>query len=444
MDLTKSSVAGLLATFMAASAFAQSASNESSLLVAAREEQAAVIASLEKMVLIESGSNDIEGLEEMARYSQDRLQALGAATERVPATNGQAPGLVKGVFKGNGKLRVMLIAHMDTVYRQGILDVEPYRREGNKLFGPGIADDKGGIAVVLHSLAILQKSGWNDYETLTVLFDPDEEIGSPGSGAIIAQLGSENDVVLSYEPSPAKSIAQDEGVLLSAAGTAQIKLVVTGRAAHAGAAHAEGRNALIELAHQLVQTRDLAETIPGAQLNWTTANGGTARNQIPGRAEAGSDVRFTRQGAAEELLAAIRSKVNENPLIPDTQSEVSMEIMRPMFVAGEKGLKLAQLAKSIYAELDSGTLEEETTREMPGPNAPGRNLLLIPETTGGTDAGFAASSGKPAVLESMGLAGWGYHAKNEFIEIDSIVPRLYLTSRMLVELGKRASAGDPL
>jgi len=345
---------------------------------------------------------------------------------------------VKGIFHGTGKLRIVLQAHLDTVYRRGILNAEPWRRDGNKLYGPGIADDKGGVAVILGSLTILKQTGWKNYKTLTVLFDPDEEIGSPGSGDIIAKLGSENDVVLSYEPSPAKEVAGHEGVLLSAAGTARMTLVVHGRAAHAGAAQAEGRNALIELANELVQTRDIAQAVSDTQLNWTTVDGGTARNQIPGRAEASADVRFNAPGAAEKLLAAVRSKVDEHRLVPDTQSEVSLEIMRPMFVAGEKGMALAKLAQSIYAELGNGDLQEETTRDMPGPDALGRNLLLIPNTTGGTDAGFAASSGKPAVLESMGLAGWGYHAKDEYIEVDSIAPRLYLTTRMLQQLGSRS------
>jgi glutamate carboxypeptidase len=91
---------------------------------------------------------------------------------------------------------------------------------------------------------------------------------------------------------------------------------------------------------------------------------------------------------------------------------------RPPYLAGERGLALAKRAQGIYAELD------------------GRKLQFIPSTGGGTDAGFAGSSGKPAVLESLGLAGWGYHAKNEYIEIDSIVPRLYLTSRLLQDLAK--------
>jgi len=435
MTMASMRTALLLTAMTSTSAIAQQRDVDRHLLQAARAEQPAVIASLEDMVRIESGSDDVEGVTKIAAYASERLRALGASVQRVPATNGQAPGLVQGTFRGSGKLRIVLQAHLDTVYRRGILSTEPWRREGNKLFGPGIADDKGGVAVILGSLKILKDVDWKNYKTLTVLLNPDEEIGSPGSGTIIARVGSESDVVLSYEPSPAKAVAGHEGVLLSAAGTARMTLVVNGRAAHAGAAQDEGRNALIELASELVKTHDVARTVPNTQLNWTEANSGTARNQIPGRAQASADVRFNAPDATDKLLAAVEARVNEQRLGPDTQSEVSLEIMRPMFVAGEKGLALAKMAQSIYAELGQGDLQQETTREMPNENATARNLLLIPNTTGGTDAGFAGSSGKPAVLESMGLAGWGYHAKNEYVEVDSIVPRLYLTRRLLQQLG---------
>ncbi|MGO2132831.1 MAG: glutamate carboxypeptidase [Halomonas sp.] len=435
MNKSRLSVALVGLVLMCTSALAKESDVNQTLLDAAQAQQAALIESLRDMVEIESGSDDIEGLERMARYTEDSLRALGADTRRIPATNDMPPGLVRGVFKGSGTLNVALLAHMDTVYQPGILELEPWRRDGNRIYGPGIADDKGGIAVILNSLAILQKMGWDDYDTLTVQFNADEEIGSPGSGTIIAELGSENDVVLSYEPSPSKEVAGSEGVLLSAAGTASMSMVVHGRAAHAGAAQEDGRNALIELAHQLVQTRDIADSVPGSQLNWTSAESGTARNQIPGQAQAGADVRITRKGAAEELLEAVRVRVEESPLIPDTYPAVSLEILRPMFEAGERGRALAELAQSIYSELGEGKLGQEKTRSMPTENAVRRSLLLIPGTTGGTDAGFAASSGKAAVLEGMGLAGWGYHASNEYIEVDSIVPRLYLTTRMLEILG---------
>jgi glutamate carboxypeptidase len=406
----------LLAALALAAATQATAADEK-LLAAARGAQPAVIDSLREMVLIESGSQDAAGLKAMADYVEGRLRALGAVTERIPA--GVGPGeMVKGSFTGTGKRSFMLIAHMDTVYGKGILATEPYRQDGNKLYGPGIADDKGGIAVILHSLAILRDAGWKDYARLTVLTNPDEEIGSNGSGELIATLGDAHDVVLSYEPTAAKAVAQAEGVLLMAAGTAQARLAVKGVASHAGAAPDQGRNALIELSYQLLQTQDVAKGIPGAQLNWTTATAGSVRNQIPDKAEAGADVRLLAPDAADKLLAALRAKVAEGRRVPDTETTVSMVVGRPPYVAGTKGMALATKAQAIYAELD------------------GRKLILHPSTGGGTDAGYAGRSGKAAVLESLGLAGWGYHAKNEYIEIDSIVPRLYLTTRLLSDLAR--------
>jgi glutamate carboxypeptidase len=394
------------------------------LLEAATAQQPAVIDTLRDLVTVESGSNDHAGVATLMDYLQGRLGKLGAKVDRVPSASG-GPDLVRGVLEGKGALKAMLIAHADTVYDKGILQKEPFRQDGNQLYGPGIADDKGGIAVILHALELLEARDWNDYALITVLFNPDEEIGSPGSGESIATLAEQHDVVLSFEPSPAKAVIEHEGVLLSAAGTSQVRMTVEGRSAHAGAAPEQGRNALIELAHQLMQTRDIAASVPGAQLNWTTANSGTARNQIPERAEAGGDVRVTQADSNDNLRAALQAKVQESHAVPDTTTTVTLEPLRPIYVAGERGQALADLARDIYAELD------------------GRKLLMHPTTNGGTDAGFAGRSGHAAVLEGLGLAGWGYHARDEYIEIDSIPPRLYLAARMLMELGKRASKAAP-
>ncbi len=143
--------------------------------------------SLKEMVSIESGSHDVEGLNRMAAYTEKRLKALGASVERVPAAQGHGP-IVKGTLEGTGRGRILLIAHMDTVYARNTLASQPIREEGNKLYGPGIADDKGGIAVILHALEIMKAQGWKDFARVTVLFNADEEIGSLGSGATIAAL----------------------------------------------------------------------------------------------------------------------------------------------------------------------------------------------------------------------------------------------------------------
>ncbi|EHP41588.1 glutamate carboxypeptidase [Cupriavidus basilensis OR16] len=331
--LTQAAIATLiLATGSAHAADAQ-------LLAAARTAEPSVIQSLKEMVSIESGSANAAGLAQMATYTEGRLATLGARTERIAVTKG--PGImVKGTLTGTGKRRIMLIAHMDTVYPANTLATQPIKQDGNRLYGPGIADDKGGIAVILHALAILQ------------------------------------------------------------------------------AAPELGRNALIELAYQLQQTRDVAKSVPGTQLNWTTAQAGEVRNQIPERATAIGDVRATVKGGPETLQAALQKKVDEGKLVPDTQTTVTMETGRPPFVANARGRELAHRAQAIYAELD------------------GRQLALAEGTGGATDAGFAGRSGKAVVVESFGLAGFGYHARDEYIEIDSIVPRLYLLTRILQEIGR--------
>ena len=409
---------GLAAIALALSMGASAQKRDDAVFAAAQAAQAAVIDTLQKLVLIESGSANIAGIARVADFAQARLNALGAKTERIKSTNSDR-AIVKGVLTGKGRLKVMLIAHMDTVYPEGILATQPYKLDGNRLYGPGIADDKGGIAVILHALAVLQSQGWNDFATVTVLFNSDEEIGSGGSGALIQSLAAEHDVVLSYEPTAAKSMAKVEGVLLSAAGTATATMEVKGRASHAGAAPEEGRNALIELSHQMLATENIAKDIPGAQLNWTYAQGGLVRNQIPESAVATADVRLLQPDAADKLKAALIAKTQESKRVPDTHVHIKMDVGRPPYVAGERGTALAQRARAIYAELD------------------GRALFFHPVTGGGTDAGFASGSGKAVVLESLGLAGWGFHARDEYIEIDSIVPRLYLTARLLQDLGKQ-------
>ena len=405
----------LLVSLVMVAASASAATDEK-MLTAARAAEPAVIESLKEMVNIESGTMDLPGLGQMADYAERRLKALGVQVERRPSSTAKGEMLI-GRLQGSGRRKLMLIAHLDTIYWPGTLATQPIKLDGNRLYGPGIADDKGGVAVILHALDILRAAGWQDYAQLTVLFNCDEESQSAGSGETIAALAESHDVVLSYEPTAAKAMFKTEGVLLAAAGTGTVTMTVTGRTSHAGAAPEQGRNALIELAHQIGQTADTVKGIPGAQLNWTQASAGRVRNQIPDMALASADLRLTAADAAQKLEAALKAQVAQRK-VPDTETAIVIDIGRPPFAGDARTLALAKRAQAIYAELD------------------GRPLMLVPGTGAGTDAGYASRSGKPAVLESLGLAGWGYHARDEYIEIDSIVPRLYLSTRLLMDLGR--------
>jgi glutamate carboxypeptidase len=393
--------------------------SHAALLEAARREQGPMLSSLEQMVNIESGSNDPAGLARMADYVERRLQALGARTERLAPAQGESRA-VKGTLTGSGSKRLMLIAHMDTVFERGVLQKQPWRIDGGRAYGPGIADDKGGIAAILHVLKMLADAGWRDYASITVLIDPDEEIGSRGFRDLIASLAAEHDFVFSCEP----TLGQDDGVLLGASGFAKVTMQVRGQASHAGVAPEKGRNALIELAHQITQTRDVAATVPGTRFSWTLANAGSVGNQIPDLASAAGDMRYNSLEAMRAVEAALHTRIVRT-LVPDTRTTVVVEPGRPPFVATAAARAFAARGKAIYADT-------------------GRSLSLLDGTGGGTDAAYANRSGKAIVLESLGLVGAGIHSGDESIELAAIAPRLYLLARLMQEAGSgRQDAGAP-
>ena len=157
----------------------------------ARQQQQPLLDTLRDLVSIESGSKDLEGLDKIAHLIADRLKKLGGQVEIVPPadvfrmddTPAKTGAMVRAVWKGTGTKNILLIAHMDTVYLRGMLKDQPFRIEGEKAYGLGIADDKQGVALIVHTVAMLQKLGFRDFGTLTVLINGDEEISSPDRAA---------------------------------------------------------------------------------------------------------------------------------------------------------------------------------------------------------------------------------------------------------------------
>ena len=392
-----------------------------------RQEQQAYLNTLRDLVSIESGSSDVEGLERIADLIAGRLRALGGEVELVdppadmvrfentPARTGKS---VVARFRGTGTARILLLAHMDTVYLRGMLAKQPFRVEGDRAYGLGIADDKHGVALILHTIGVLHALGFREYGQLTVLINGDEEVSSAGSRTLITKLGSEHDLVLSCE-----GAGQEDTIRLTTAGIAAVQLKVIGRASHAGGAPEQGRNALYELAHQILQTRDLSNADTGVKMNWTLATAGSARNVIPGEARATADVRVLRVADYDGIEEMVRSRIRTQ-LIPDTRVEMVFERTRPPLEVTAAGRAVAAHAQRIYGEIGK-RLEVQTT-------APG----------GGTDAAFASLQTKAAVIEGFGLRGFGAHSNDaEYIEIPSIEPRLYLLARMIMD-ASRGRAGN--
>jgi glutamate carboxypeptidase len=412
-------VALLLATVVA-SGLALAQSSES-LLTRVRQERAPFLETLRDLVAIESGSRDIDGLNRIADVIARRLRALGGDVDIVPPadvyrmddTPAQIGSSVLARFRGTGTRRLLLLAHMDTVYLKGMLAQQPFRVDGDRAYGLGIADDKHGVAVILHALSILRALDFRDYALITVLINGDEEVSSPGSRALITRLGSQHDVVFSHE-----GAGEDDRIRLTTSGIGAVTLKVTGRASHAGAAPEAGRNALYELAHQVLQMRDLSDPATGLKLNWTMATAGTNRNVIPEVATAVADVRVLNVADYEVIERKVKDRTRSR-LIPDTRVDVTFERRRPPLEATAASRRLAERARAIYQELGR-TLNV-------GEVAPG----------GGTDAAFAALQTMAPVIEGLGLQGYGAHSNAaEYIDLQSIEPRLYLLTRLIMDGGR--------
>ena len=392
------------------------------MLSLAKKEKPALLETLKDLVSIESGSRDNEGLDKLANLIAGRLKSLDGQVELVEPSNiykmedtpEKIGKMVQATFAGAGTKKILLIAHMDTVYPRGMLAQQPFRIEGDRAYGLGIADDKQGIAVILHTLAILKTMNFREYATLTVLINADEELSSPGSRSLITKLGAEHDATFSVESSRAES----DKLSLATSGIASITLTVKGRASHAGVRPEAGVNALYELAHQVLQTRDLSKPAVGLKMNWTIANAGTARNMIPPGAQAIADVRVLRVADYDDIEKKVQERIN-NQLLPEAKVEMNFERRRPPLESTAASRTVAKHAQQVYREL-------------------GKELVVddMPEG-GGTDAAFAALSTKAPVIERFGLQGYGAHSADaEYVLLDSIEPRLYLLARMIMDISQ--------
>ena len=366
----------------------------------------------ERLVNIDSGTGDAEGLKEVSAIVIEQLVKLGASIELSSAKPAVGDNIVASLT-GTGQGKVLLIAHMDTVFPRGAAKTRPFRIENGRATGPGVSDDKGGIVAAISVLKILDDLRFRDYARLTVLLNTNEETGSFGTRMLIERLAKEHDVSLNLEAG-----RTGDGIVIWRKGSGTVKVEVRGRAAHAGGAPDSGRNAAMEMAHQILQLSKLAAPERGTTLNFTVLKSGDRKNVIPDYAIAEGDIRAL---LVEEFDRVEREMavMSQKKMIPDTIVTTSMNRSFPIMARNEKIDALAAVAQRIYSEI-------------------GRKLRL--EGSGGAaDSSFAAGVFKPT-LDGLGIIGGNAHTADEFAEVESMVPRFYLLTRMVMEFGAKNSA----
>ena len=396
-----------LALALSMPAMAQSAKPDAAVLAAAQRSRAGATALLEQLVNIDSGTANDAGIAKVAAVVTAELTKLGAKIETVSAAPAMGQNIV-ATFNGSGKTHILMMAHMDTVFADGTAQAHPFRVEGQRGYGPGIMDDKGGIVLALYALKILKQTGFTDYGRITLLLNTNEETGSSGSRALIEKLARQHDVTLNLEPGRVA-----DGLVIWRKGSGEVTLDVRGKAAHAGVAPEAGRNALTEAAHQVLQLGKLGDADKKTTINFTVLKTGEATNVIPDHVTAIADVRVA---VPEEFDRVERdvARVAKNQLVAGTTVTTSLTRGFPPMPQNAATDRLAATAQAIYAEI-------------------GKKLTL--EGTGGAaDASLSAAAGTPT-LDALGIVGGGIHTPEEYADLDSIVPRLYLLSRLLVDTG---------
>ena len=264
----------------------------------------AFIADLETLVSIESGSYAKAGVDQVATWMAERLQALGGTVERRP--HPELGDTIVANFDGrHDGPSVLLLGHADTVFDDGFLASHPFRIEGGRILGPGASDMKSGLLVGLYALEALRSTAeveddWLPLGSLAYIVNPDEEIGSPSSTQTIAELAEGADAAFVLEG------ARANGDIVSARkGVLHLRATISGRAAHAGVEPEKGRNAVLEAAHKALALEALNGRWDGVTVVVGAINGGTRPNIVPDRAVMQIDLRAPVADALEQARAAV-------------------------------------------------------------------------------------------------------------------------------------------
>ncbi len=358
---------------------------------------------LKQLVETESPSHDKTGVDRVGRIIADKCRELGAAVEIIP--NQETGDLVLARFQGsNTALKpILILCHMDTVFPIGTIKDFPFKEVDGRLHGPGTLDMKSGIVITLGALSSLLSRGAGLQRPVTALFNSDEEIGSHTSRAYIESLARESEVVFVLEG------ALVDGALKTwRKGTGSYFVKAKGRAAHAGGDHQAGRNAIEEIAHQVIAIQKLTNYDKQTTLNVGVIQGGTVSNVVPDEASIVVDVRVMQPGEWERLEGEM---LKLKPVLEGTSLEITGDYNRPPMPFGEGNQAAFKKASQI-------------AREKLGIE------LKAGGTGGASDGNFVAPLGIP-VLDGLGAIGEGFHSNREYIFANSLEERAKLLEALL-------------
>ena len=360
---------------------------------------------LARLVNIDCGTYDKAGVDQVGDILAERLAALDFDVQRDPQE--KFGDHVIGTKPGGGNQHILFIGHMDTVFPAGTVPKRPFRIEGDRAFGPGVVDMKGGITCLLYALEALQNAAPETYRQIAmdVVFNSDEEVLSPTSTPLIARFAKQAQAACVFEP------ARPGGeYVIQRKGVGKYILTVAGRAAHAGAQPEDGRSAIEELAHKVIALHALTDAATGTNVNVGVIRGGERPNVVAAEAYAEIDIRVADQPTAQAIDRRIR-EIAAASTVPDTTCELSGGLQFPPMLPTPESTRLFE------------------TLQKAG-RAIGLDLRAV-ATGGGSDGNHAAQF--TPTIDGMGPQGGGAHSDREYIEIATLAERAKVTALFLAE-----------
>ncbi len=385
---------------------------------------------LERITNIDSGTGNTEGTAKIAAFLKEKYEKMGAAIDLRPNERGTHV-IVR--FKGEGTFRLLMMAHIDTVFEKGEAEKRPFRMDDNKLaYGPGVGDDKATVVQTIYAMQVLKDLDYKKYGEIILYYNAEEEAGSDFANSIIIELAKLADMCIVMD-----TACPQWGIVTQRKGMASYEIKVKGIQGHAGNAPHRSASAVMELGNQLSLLYRLASPLPedpdsmaegtlqakgiidhGQLIPENTINVGVIGtnnnkvNVIPDNAFAKAEFRFFKMAEYERIDMEIKAMANKTH-VPGTTVNISGSIgNKPM----EKTPQVQKII-DIYKEI--------VKREY--------NAEVVEWVAGGVTDGNLAAQYIPTI-DALGVENYDEHTPNEYVDLKTVVPRTVVLVNYIQEL----------
>jgi glutamate carboxypeptidase len=361
---------------------------------------------LEKLCNIDSGSRNLEGNKRIVEIIDSALNELGAEITHIESP-GYGVHIIARIKPEQSEGKVILAAHLDTVFKEGDAKAHPFRIENEYAYGLGVADCKGGVVTILYAVRILKEANFLPNKELVIILNCDEEIGSPTSQELFKSEAMDAEAVLSFEPGRKKN-----GILTNRYGVVEGTIKINGESAHACMDGGPGANAVLELANLILKLDQKENANLGIHYNVSPISGGVGPSVVADYAEASFWVTVASDEAYEQVKKDMENLANEG-IVNGCEISTTIDLKFPPMERSESNVELYhKICKA--ASLIGIDLPEEMSKSP-------------------ADCNFYAEHGVPTV-DGLGPYMYNIHTVNEHILVSSLPERTKLVSTILAQI----------